>query len=475
MKLRLSIFGRTFLLTVAALAVTEAVGLTLYSSQPVQNAQYLSVADVARVLAAMARTANAPGPALPGPGPEVNDRGPVLREAPPIGPPPDDRYEELENVHRDWISQTANAPPTEPTNTDRETSARFTGLLAVRIGDRIDNVRFFIPSRPLLALDISSDDDNDRLKHGFVAAWHRPDGTWHIVRATPPFIDPALSRRALILSTFGLILLLPLSWIFARALSRPIIRFAEAARRLGTDPYAPPLERDGPSEMLVAIDSFNAMQGRLTRLLKERTQMVGAIAHDLRTPLMRLAFRLDGIPAENKERIETDLQEMKLMISSALDFVRDQSLGGARERLDFRLLVESVVDDERDLGHDVTLQRGEPVTLNGDPGALRRAIGNLVENAIKYGERARLRLRSTTDSCTLEIDDDGPGIPETLQERVFEPFFRTEASRNRDTGGMGLGLTIVRGIVLDHGGSIALRNRKDGGLRVVVSLAMPNP
>ena len=258
--------------------------------------------------------------------------------------------------------------------------------------------------------------------------------------------------------------------MFARALSAPIRRFSEAAKRLGTDPYAPALERNGPAEMLAAIDSFNAMQGRVTRLLQERSQMVAAIAHDLRTPLTRLAFRLDGLDSPLKEKVESDIQQMTLMISATLDFVRDRSLGGTRERLDLRLLVESVVDDQSDVGHDVTIDGVETAPLHGDPVALRRAFANLVDNAVKYGERARVHLRVLEGNCVVDIDDDGPGIPEGLQERVFEPFFRAERSRNRATGGIGLGLTTVRSVIVDHGGTVMLRNRKDGGLRVVVML-----
>jgi len=212
------------------------------------------------------------------------------------------------------------------------------------------------------------------------------------------------------------------------------------------------------------------MQARISRLIQERTNMIGAIAHDLRTPLTRLAFRLDDLPHPLSEKVGADIQEMKSMISAALNFIRDRSFGGQRERLDLRLLVERVVDDHSDLGHDVTLQPGTPITVEGVPLALRRLATNLVDNAVKYGERARLQLRADKDHCFLEIDDDGPGIPEQLQEQVFEPFFRLEASRNRDTGGIGLGLASVRAIVMDHGGEITLGNRKGGGLRVVVSL-----
>jgi signal transduction histidine kinase len=159
---------------------------------------------------------------------------------------------------------------------------------------------------------------------------------------------------------------------------------------------------------------------------------------------------------------------MKAMISAALEFIRERSTGGRRERLDFRLLVESVVDNQTDVGNDVTLQEGEPIVLSGDATALRRMVVNLVDNALKYGARARLRLKRQGQECLLEIDDDGPGIPESQQERVFQPFYRIETSRNRNTGGIGLGLSTVRTIVLDHGGNISLHNRPEGGLRVSV-------
>jgi two-component system, OmpR family, sensor kinase len=367
----LSIYGRTFLLMLAALFVAEAVGLAFVVYQP-------------------AGPQGAFGGPPPGPPPgEFADRGPPGGGPPsagPPGPPPD----------------VSLSPPT---------------------------------SRTMRA-----------------PANHK------------------LAVRAMLLFALGAATLLPLAWMFARALSAPIRRFSEAAQRLGTDPSAPPLPREGPAEMLVAVDSFNSMQARLSRLIRERTHMVGAIAHDLRTPLTRLAFRLDDLPSPLREKVDGDIKEMKTMIAAALDFIRDRSFTGQPERLDFRLLVESVVDNQSDLGHDVTLQAGIPFTIAGSPLSLRRMVVNLVENALKYGERARLRLRVANDRCVLEIDDDGPGIPEQLHEQVFEPFFRLEASRNRDTGGIGLGLATVRAIVLEHSGEITLGNRKGGGLRVMVSL-----
>jgi len=310
------------------------------------------------------------------------------------------------------------------------------------------------------------------LNQSFIVAVKLPDQRWRVAERIVEGFPNGMQKRAMLVFLFGLVALLPLAWLFARALSAPIRRFAEAAKRVGHDPNAPPLPREGPAEMLVAVDSFNSMQARLNRLIQERTHMVGAIAHDLRTPLTRLAFRLDDLPPPLSEKVSADIHEMKSMISAALDFIRDRSSIGQHERLDFRLLVERVVDDQSDLGHDVTLQAGVPITIEGAPLALRRMVVNLVENALKYGERARLRLSAANRRCTLEIDDDGPGIPEPLQAQVFEPFFRLDASRNRDTGGIGLGLASVRAIVLDHGGDVALGNRKGGGLRVTISLPL---
>lgn len=214
------------------------------------------------------------------------------------------------------------------------------------------------------------------------------------------------------------------------------------------------------------------MQERINSLLRERTEMIAAIAHDLRTPLTRLAFRLDDLPSPLNEKVSADIQEMKSMISLALDFIRDRSQSLMRERLDFRLLVESVVDDQQDVGHAVSLAEGPSIISEGDPLALRRVVMNLVDNAIKYGNCARLQLSTTADMCQLDIDDEGPGISESLQKRVFEPFFRIESSRNRHTGGVGLGLAFARAIVQEHGGDISLRNLKQKGLRVTIKLPL---
>jgi len=269
----------------------------------------------------------------------------------------------------------------------------------------------------------------------------------------------------------GFLLLFPLSWMFAHAVATPVRRFAEAAQRLGDNPAnAPVLRREGPAEMIAAAESLNAMRERLNRLLRERTHMIAGIAHDLRTPLTRLAFRLEDIPAPLREKVQADIDEMKSMIEAALEFIRDRVQEGLRHPVDLRLLVESIVDDTSEAGRDVSFEAGSSVTLNCDPLALRLVAANLIDNALKYGKRARVRLLVAERTCTLEVDDDGPGIPTLLHDQVFEPFFRGRGPP--DTGGIGLGLTTVRSIVVDHGGEISLHNRPEGGLRVLVTLPL---
>lgn len=267
-----------------------------------------------------------------------------------------------------------------------------------------------------------------------------------------------------------LLVMLPLGWLFASGLATPLRRLADTAKTVARDAVPSALVQEGPTEMSAAIVAFNAMQARLHRAIQERTQMVGAIAHDLRTPLTRLAFRLDDLPGTTGEHVRGDIEEMRAMISAALDFLRDRSAGRRAEKLDLRALVERVVEEQSDLGHDVVLTPGTNMTIEGDPLDLRRALGNLIDNAIKYGHRARVALIERSSECVLEVDDDGPGIPEALHAQVFDPFFRVEGSRNRDTGGIGLGLSAVRAVVIEHGGEVYLRNRNGGGLRATVRL-----
>lgn len=306
----------------------------------------------------------------------------------------------------------------------------------------------------------------------FEVAVKRPDGRYDEVRPQPAFgLNPWQQRIALwfVLSALAMA---PVAYIFARRLSAPIRLFAGAAERLGRDPRAAPLALRGSAEIGVAVRAFNDMQERLRRYVEDRTAMVGAIAHDLRTPLTRLRFRIESLPDDQRAKISADIDQMEAMISAALTFVRDAGQPGQRTPLELSSLLESLCDEMAETGARTEIETGEKVVLEGDPMALRRLFANLLDNAVKFGGRASARVTRQGATAVVEIDDDGPGIPPTDRERVFEPFYRREPSRNRQTGGAGLGLAIVRSIARGHGGDVALVNRAGGGLTARVQLPL---
>ncbi|HLZ77646.1 ATP-binding protein [Phenylobacterium sp.] len=306
----------------------------------------------------------------------------------------------------------------------------------------------------------------------FDVAIRQPDGRWRVVRPEPAFgLDPWQTRIALWFVISALVMA-PVAYVFARRLSRPIKQFADAAERLGRDPKAPPLQLKGSSEIGVAVRAFNDMQERLRRYVDDRTAMVGAIAHDLRTPLTRLRFRIESLPDDQKAKMGADIDQMEEMISAALTFVRDASRPGERTPLELSSLLESLCDEMAETGHSTEVASGEKVVLEGDPMALRRLFSNLLENAVKFGGRARARVFRDASNAFVEIDDDGPGIPPSDREKVFEPFYRREPSRSRQTGGIGLGLAVVRSIARGHGGDVDLVNRAGGGLTARVQLPL---
>jgi two-component system OmpR family sensor kinase len=306
----------------------------------------------------------------------------------------------------------------------------------------------------------------------FEVAVKRPDGRYDEIRPQPAFgLNPWQQRIALWFVLTALAMA-PISYIFARRLSAPIRLFADAAERLGRDPRAPTLALKGSAEIGVAVRAFNDMQERLRRYVEDRTAMVGAIAHDLRTPLTRLRFRIEALPEDQKAKIAADIDQMEAMISAALTFVRDAGQPGQRTPLELSSLLESLCDEMSETGAATEVETGEKVVLEGDPMALRRLFANLLDNAVKFGGRARARVSRQGANAVVEIDDDGPGIPPQDGERVFEPFYRREPSRNRQTGGAGLGLAIVRSIARGHGGDVALVNRLGGGLTARVQLPL---
>ena len=257
----------------------------------------------------------------------------------------------------------------------------------------------------------------------------------------------------------------------AHRLTRPLTRFAAAADRLGVDVQAPPLPERGARELRQAARAFNRMQKRLCHLIDDRTQMLAAISHDLRTALTRLQLRTEFIDdSQQRQKALSDLEEMHTMLSATLSFARDDMEAEARSPLDLAVLLQTVHDDYVDAGQTVNYQGPNHLIWVGRPTALRRAFTNLIDNAVKYGHQADVSLTAVDNVITVTIGDRGSGIAAKLREQVFTPFFRLETSRNRETGGVGLGLAVARTAIRRHGGDITLTDPSGGGLLVTVSL-----
>jgi signal transduction histidine kinase len=299
------------------------------------------------------------------------------------------------------------------------------------------------------------------------------DGSW--VQFSVPTrkwgLDPF--KRNLIVLVMVLLSTVVVTLIATRHLATPLERFADGARRFGKDFRAPPIPVVGPHEIRQAILAFNAMQAQIQHFLNDRTQMLAAISHDLRAPLTRMRLRGEFVEdAEQQSKLFRDVDEMQAMINSALDFFRDDARLEPATAFDLAQLLLTVVDDFKDAGGEVAYEGPARLVYIGRPIGLKRALTNLVDNAIKYGDQAGVHLKVERDRVRIEVVDRGPGIASEYQEQVFAPFFRIEGSRNKNTGGVGLGLPSARAAVLEHGGSLTLRNRSAGGLAVRVVLPL---
>ncbi|GGL07587.1 ATP-binding protein [Caulobacter rhizosphaerae] len=304
----------------------------------------------------------------------------------------------------------------------------------------------------------------------FKLAIHQDNGRWTVVEPKPAIRFDSWQQRILLILVLSMLCVSPLAWLFARRLSGPISAFAGAAERLGRDPRAAPLELKGSAEVIAAANAFNMMQERLRRYVEDRTAMIGAVAHDLRTPLTRLRFRIEAVPDDVRAKLASDIDQMEAMIAATMAFVRDTTRPAERTRLELASLLESIIDEAAETGGQASVELGEKIVIDGDPVALRRLLTNLVENGLKYGGAVQARVRAEGRLAVIEIDDNGPGIVPAELDRVFEPFFRSEPSRNRETGGIGLGLAVVRSVARAHGGDATLHNRPEGGLRARVEL-----
>jgi len=390
-----------------------------------------------RILRGAATPAGPPnrrgGRSGPGPAPDGTPRFEVRRiEGPPTATP------------------AATTGPPSPTPEVRRTPAG-------RAGDGRGGRRFFRPG-PVFGV--------------FTAAWKQPDGRWVVVTPEHEPFPTDWQKRLAIWLLGCLFIATSAGYLFARRITRPITEFARASETLGRDPQAPLINLHGPAEIGMAARAFNEMQARIKRYIDDHTAMVGAISHDMRTPLARIRFKLEGAPSKVRDGVLQDVAQMEQMLSAVLRFIQDSSEPRERERVDLLSLVECAVDDAAVVGGKITLAESPLLVIDADPLAIQRLLTNLIDNAAKYATRAEVKLYQEDGDAVVEIADEGPGLaPEDL-ERVFTPFYRATAARTLDVGGVGLGLAVARSIARAHGGDVTLTPTAKG-LLAQVRLPLP--
>ncbi|WP_353641833.1 ATP-binding protein [Mesorhizobium sp. WSM2239] len=312
----------------------------------------------------------------------------------------------------------------------------------------------------------------DAAPNGMGLSVRLEDGTWlnaAFAKAMPNTFWTSQSAISLALTA---VILSAIAIFGARAIARPLRRLANAAELFGRGETVPRLPESGPDDIRRTAEAFNRMQERLQRFVEDRTRMLAAISHDLRTPLTSLRLRAEFVQDHDlQEKMLKTIEEIQTMTEAALAYAREDATVEATRTVDLSALVGSLCDDLAELGQNVTVMDEPKVLYRCRPDSLRRAIRNLVENAVRYGERATVSVIRKPDSLDIMVEDSGPGIPPADMEQVFAPFFRLEQSRNRETGGVGLGLSIARAIARHHGGDIVLENL-NGGLRAVIRLPL---
>ncbi len=341
-----------------------------------------------------------------------------------------------------------------------------------------DRLKELVPDLAAEAFRIGFADDGaiasgeaESYRHMLLISMRLDDQSW-VNFSTPRLgtvhpLDPAMLALTICLAVVIVVIAaLLLSWV-----TRPLRDLALAAERFSLDRKPEPLDESGPQEVRRAARAFNMMRQRIQKLVGERTQALAAVSHDLRTPITRVRLRsefLDDI--QTRELIEGDLLEMENMIDSTLEFLKSGESSEARRLLNLSSIAETCVDEAKDAGRDIAFSGKESLSVEGQHLALKRVVSNLIGNALKYATAVRVEARRDDRFAELVVLDDGPGIPPDRLESVFDPFVRIETSRSKETGGVGLGLTIARSIARAHQGDIILANRPEGGLSAILRL-----
>jgi len=435
-----SLAARTALVLLVGLALVQAAGLTIHAFDRIDLQRLAQSRDLALRVMSLYRTV--------------------------VMAPPPQREAVLHDLERP-PSLTASLSPAAPT----------TDLAALdTLDQRLIRTDFALVPVPALLRPREIQMYGGPLTNRLFVAMRMPDALWLAVETEMPppspwSSDTFLAAFALMTVTAGGLIV----WAMRR-LTEPVRTLAAAAEALGRDVNARPLPEDGPTEVATAARAFNTMAGRIRRFVQDRTFMLAAIGHDLRTPITRLKLRAEFLEDDEvREKMMADLEELEAMVSATLTFGRDAASGEAVAALDLAELLRTVLDETGDTRPEAAekLDYSGPahLTVRARPLSLKRAFANLIGNAAKYGGAARVTLHPPRGGMVaVDVDDDGPGIPDGELERVFLPFRRLEDSRNRETGGVGLGLPIARNILRAHGGDVTLANRMPRGIRARATL-----
>lgn len=337
----------------------------------------------------------------------------------------------------------------------------------------VNRVRFFsdhpwMPPPRHIPQGAAPQPDEHPVFGAFLAAVER-NGSWTVLRSSPlPFWSPWLQSTAILTIILCALLLVP-AFLVAGRIARPLRELSDHMSRHWNHPIPSP-DPGAPHEIHTLVCTLDRMQGQIARHIDERTQMLVAIAHDLRTPLTRLAFRVEKLEESERTKASHDLAEMRTMISSLLEFVSGEHRPDILAPLDLTALLSTLVDTYADTGAAVTLSCTERTIVQGDGPAMSRLFANLIDNALHYAGSAELVVEESPGFVRVIVADRGPGVAPDLLEKIFEPFFRINAARGDSTGNMGLGLATARKIAQHHGGSLMARLRPQGGLAMDVTL-----
>jgi signal transduction histidine kinase len=443
-----SLVGRLGLVLVVTLAVAQAITVTIFMSETSRVGRAIARTREVEWTATLVRVIDA-APA--------SSRNDIIQA---FGSP----------LHRYWTSDTPVVANAALSDQEQQIARRLRRLTQNRAHD------------PRIALVERSRDPEDDLVPGLAPDLNaRPqaldisvqlaDGSW--LNGVAPLRLPTIPEanvRWLYLLAASIAAAILVVVIAVRWITRPLTALAEAADRVGRGELVEPLAVTGPYEIVRTVKAFNVMQQRLSRFVNDRLSMLAAISHDLRTPMTAARLRAEMIDdAEVKDAIVRSLTQMQYITETTLSFARDETVSEEPRAIDLASLVEAVADDLEATGQAITITGHDHVPYRCRPALLRRAMTNLMSNAVKYGERAQVTLHLTAEHARIMIDDEGPGLPEDQLERVFEPFVRADQSRSSATGGIGLGLSIARTIIRAHGGEVTLKNLP-GGLRAEVVL-----